>query len=291
MLESDSNAELADKVRMCHLPVEGVLRDYVKALVGLELHKTGPLPLSIAPHESMMLTLQHGRSSHCIEEKLGAGRNLALTGIRQHTGSFNGAGDCVTLFALLTPIGAVEMLEGRRLEAAPRIRADVGQLLDTELVRRLEDQVAVRPQLQDKLRVFASWLEMRATLNRAQSRGAVRAGRAASQLCRDPNVEIEHLADQQHVSRRQLERDFETWIGASPRHLAQVARVQEVSRHVHRGSSLADAAAAGGFADQAHMSRVVRQLTGETPARLIRSQRTPFAASFRAVTGGTTVYL
>jgi transcriptional regulator GlxA family with amidase domain len=99
------------------------------------------------------------------------------------------------------------------------------------------------------------------------------------------------VADAQHVSRRQLERDFERWIGASPRHMSQVARVQHVARSVRAGSSLADASALAGFADQPHMSRTVRRLTGLTPRGFIASQRTPIAAAFRAATGGGTVYL
>ena len=110
-------------------------------------------------------------------------------------------------------------------------------------------------------------------------------------VCGEPTVAIDTLADEQHVSRRQLERDFGDWIGTSPRHLAQVARVQAVSRKAQAGASLADIAADVGFADQAHMSRVVRQLTGLTPLRFTRSSRSVMAAAFRQATGGGTVYL
>jgi len=79
--------------------------------------------------------------------------------------------------------------------------------------------------------------------------------------------------------------------GHSPRHLAQVAKVQAVSRKAQTGASLADIAADVGFADQAHMSRVVRQLTGMTPLRFTRTRQSPMAAAFRRATGGGTVYL
>ena len=102
---------------------------------------------------------------------------------------------------------------------------------------------------------------------------------------------IETLADEQHVSRRQLERDFCQWIGTSPRHLAQVARVQAVSRKAQSGSSFADIAHDVGFADQAHMSRVVRELTGLTPRRFTHTRTTGLAGAFRQATGGGTVYL
>jgi AraC-like DNA-binding protein len=110
-------------------------------------------------------------------------------------------------------------------------------------------------------------------------------------LCDEPRLSIERAADEQHVGRRQLERDFERWIGVAPRHLAQVARVQQVARLARNGASLADAAAQAGFADQPHMTRTVRRVTGLAPRAFIASQRTPIAAAFRAATGGGTVYL
>ena len=105
------------------------------------------------------------------------------------------------------------------------------------------------------------------------------------------SARIEDLAAEACVSRRQLERDFGHWIGTSPRHLAQVSRLQAVSRKAQAGASLADIAVDTGFADQAHMTRAVRQLTGLTPQRFVRSAQTPLAAAFRVASGGGTVYL
>lgn len=273
------------------IPVSGALRPYVRALVAAELSATGPLPLAIAPHESMMLSVQLGRASDCIEQKGRAGENTCLTGIRRWTGSFTGAGDCVTLFALLTPLGSVHLLESQPLDQVPRILARVQDILDRKLTRSLEADIALGKTLEDKLRLFAAWLEARATSQRRLTGAALRAGRAAMRVCQEPTVAMDRLADEQHVSRRQLERDFGQWIGTSPRHLAQVARVQAVSRKAEAGAALADIAADVGFADQAHMTRVVRQLTGLTPQRLKHSSRSTIGAAFRRATGGGTVYL
>ena len=273
------------------IPVSGALRPYVNALVAAELSAAGPVPLAIAPHESMMLSVQLGRASDCIEQKGAHGENTCLTGIRRWTGKFTGAGDCVTLFALLTPLGSIHLMESQPLDQVPRIRARVDEILDRKLTRRLESDIALGGTLEDKLRTFGAWLEARATAQRRLTTAALRAGRAAMRVCREPGVPMETLADEQHVSRRQLERDFGQWIGTSPRHLAQVARVQAVSRRAQGAASLADIAADVGFADQAHMTRVVRQLTGLTPQRLRRPGRTPIASAFRCATGGGTVYL
>ncbi len=273
------------------IAVTGALRPYVSALIAFDANATDPLPLAIVPHESMMLSVQFGKASRCIEQKGAHGENTWLTGIREWTGAFTGGGPCVALFALLTPLGSVHLLESQPLDRVPRIRARVAELLDQTLTRGLESNIALAATLEDKLNAFGAWLETRATAHRRLAAAALRAGRAAMRVCAQPMLGIETLADEQHVSRRQLERDFGQWIGTSPRHLSQVARVQAVSRRAHSGASLADIAADVGFADQAHMSRVVRQLTGLTPQRFIRSQRSPLAAAFRRATGGGTVYL
>ena len=272
--------------------VSGALRPYVSALMATEIGQTGPLSLAVAPHESIVLSVQFGRARHGIEQKGLHGQNTRLTGIREWTGAFTGAGDCVTLFALLTPLGVVQLLDSQPLDSVPRIRAPLAGLLDQRVTRKLESAIALAPTLEARLRAFAAWLESRAKAKRRVDRTALRAGRAAMRLTHEPKVPIETLADEQHVSRRQLERDFSRWIGTSPRHLAQVARVQAVSRRAQmHGASLADIAAEVGFADQAHMSRVVRQLTGLTPQRFVRARQSPLARTFRQATGGGTIYL
>lgn len=271
--------------------IDGPLSDYVSALMAVEVDPLQPMRLSIAPHESLMLTVQLGRDADCIEQKGPQGHNTWLTGIRRWTGSFTPAGNCVTLFALLTPLGSVRLLESQPLADAPRIRAYVADVLDRQITHRLETDIALAATLDEKLRVFGAWIEQRAFRARRLTHAAVRAARAAMQVVRDPSIPIETLAARECVTRRQLERDFGHYIGTSPRHLGQVARVQAVSRHAQRGWSLAQIAAEVGFADQSHMTRVVRQLTGLTPQRFVRSASTPMSHAFRAATAGGTVYL
>jgi len=277
--------------RQHSLAVPGPMQPYVRALVGVEVAKAGPLPFAIVPHESLMLCVQLGRGGDPIEKKGHPGRNTWLTGIRHWTGAFCGAGDCVSLFALLTPLGSVQLLDSRPLERAPRIRASVAELLDDRLTRQLESDIAMEAALDRRLHAFAAWLEKRALAHRRLDAAALRAGRAAMRLCGEPGAAVETLAAEQHVSRRQLERDFRQWIGTSPRHLSQVARVQAVSRKAQAGATLADIAADVGFADQAHMSRVVRRLTGLTPRRFACGLRSALGRVFGANTGGGTVYL
>ena len=111
------------------------------------------------------------------------------------------------------------------------------------------------------------------------------------QICAAPKLPVETIAQRERVTRRPLERDLSHWMGTSPRPLAQVARLQAVSRYAQKGWSLSRIAAELDFADQAHLSRVVRQLTGITPRGFVASASTPMATAFRAATAGGTVYL
>jgi AraC-like DNA-binding protein len=281
----------AGKIRAHSVPVRGALAPYVNALMAFEMAATGPMPLAIVPHESLVLSVQLGRGRDGIEGKGMQGELTRLTGIRRWTGRFTGAGDCITLLALLTPLGAVQLLESRPLDAQPRIRARVDGLLDRRLTCQIESTIALAATLDDKLSCFAAWLEARSVARRRLAPAALRAGRAAMRLCAEPLLPMEALAGEQHVSRRQLERDFGCYIGVSPRQLARVVRVQAVSRCAQAGAHLAAIAADTGFADQAHMSRTVQQLTGLSPLRLARAGLTPMGHAFRRATAGGTVYL
>jgi AraC-like DNA-binding protein len=292
MNESIQSATPLEAVRTVHLPVSGDLRHHVCALVGIEASIVGSLPLSIAPHDAVVLAVQFRRNGQELDIKSGLGSNTRFTGIRQWTGRFADTTDsCLALFALLTPLGAVQLLNSRRLDASPRIRAPLEHMLDLGMTRQLESQVVMAGDLPAKLAAFGAWLEQRGHQRGMQNRDALRAARAAMRLCAEPTAAMDRVADEQHVSRRQIERDFSRWLGVSPRHLSQVARVQGVARRAHAGASLADAAAEFGFADQSHMNRVVRQLTGVTPREFVRTPASPIAAAFHAATGGGKVYL
>jgi AraC-like DNA-binding protein len=75
------------------------------------------------------------------------------------------------------------------------------------------------------------------------------------------------------VTERHLHRLFVDCVGISPTRLRRIHRLQRVldaMRKWNQQSSLADCALACGFADQAHLNRDVRELTGSSPARLLQ---------------------
>jgi AraC-like DNA-binding protein len=67
-----------------------------------------------------------------------------------------------------------------------------------------------------------------------------------------------------------LSHDFRMFYGTSPYRFQTMRRLDTVRRMLLHGTSLADAAAAAGFADQSHMTRHFTKTFGLTPGRWLR---------------------
>jgi transcriptional regulator GlxA family with amidase domain len=77
------------------------------------------------------------------------------------------------------------------------------------------------------------------------------------------------MAERLCISPRQLHRRCLPAFGYGPRHLSRIMRFQRALEEVRCGVPLAQVAAAGGYADQAHLSREVRALASTTPGGLL----------------------
>jgi AraC-like DNA-binding protein len=88
-------------------------------------------------------------------------------------------------------------------------------------------------------------------------------------------VRAEQLASIAGVSLRTLERRFRSHVGLSPKKVIQRYRLQEVAeRALSCGVDWASVAAEFGYADQSHLIRDFRAVTGEAPASYARAAKT-----------------
>jgi len=103
-----------------------------------------------------------------------------------------------------------------------------------------------------------------------------RVRRAVDTLLRAPATRVDRLARGLGLSERQLERIFTERVGVAPKQLARTVRLQRV---LALDGTLAARAAAAGFADQAHLAREVKRLTGLTSTALLATAAWPVTMS------------
>ena len=89
----------------------------------------------------------------------------------------------------------------------------------------------------------------------------------AVSLAEDPSLRISHWREAKGISGWDLSRGFGKVFGTSPRAFRARARARKALREIRTGTTpLAAIAAQCGFADQAHMTRSVKMVTGRCPS-------------------------
>ena len=89
----------------------------------------------------------------------------------------------------------------------------------------------------------------------------------AADLARSPSIEIGAWAEANGLARETVSRGFAAAYGVAPKVFRAELRTRAAWLRVTRGSDcLATIAAETGFADQAHMTRWIHNLTGASPA-------------------------
>jgi AraC-like DNA-binding protein len=86
---------------------------------------------------------------------------------------------------------------------------------------------------------------------------------------------IEELADSCHASVRQLQRGFQSVVGASPKLFARILRFEQAQRRLMTDAEidLTGLAHECGYFDQAHFIKEFRAFTGKTPSEYAREMR------------------
>jgi len=89
----------------------------------------------------------------------------------------------------------------------------------------------------------------------------------AAELLRNPDINLARWSADAGLHPGSVSRGFRQQFGITPAQFRSIARTRRAVRHI-ADLSLSHLAIASGFADQAHMSRAVKRLTGLSPGRL-----------------------
>lgn len=149
------------------------------------------------------------------------------------------------------------------------IEPDLGRVSDPDEIARVAetDSVAAAAMLCERLtpapNVLRDWPDL-----------------LAADLLEDPNRRLEDWAEQHQLALETLSRGFGRAFGITPVVFRSEARARRAFEQIVEGAEvLSKVLEASGFADQAHMSRAIRSLTGATPKSWLRR------ASFKSPLG------
>lgn len=118
----------------------------------------------------------------------------------------------------------------------------------------------------DSIRILEEWLmtKIRPSLN------IKRIGYSLGKLLLSPSASITALADTACLSKKQYERIFREYVGMNPKEYARIVRFQKSMWMMQCGNrNYADIAAACGYADQSHLIREFKSMTGHTPKSVL----------------------
>lgn len=149
----------------------------------------------------------------------------------------------------------------------------------------LWNQLGSTPSAAARLSVLMSFLATRVPAARP-SDGVVTA--AVSLLANADGATVGEVSRVLGVSERQLHRRFLQRVGYGPKTLHRILRLQRLlfMAEASRTRTYADLAAAAGYADQPHMAREIRELTGVSASELLGTAAGTLALSDLFKTAG-----
>jgi Helix-turn-helix domain len=88
----------------------------------------------------------------------------------------------------------------------------------------------------------------------------------------DPAVEAVLSGDRQALTARSVQRHFRHATGITRNHFLQIERARHATNLLRAGRPILDVVDEAGYFDQSHLTRSLRGLIGQTPARIVRGE-------------------
>lgn len=146
-------------------------------------------------------------------------------------------------------------------------RVPLDRLWPEPLVRRITEQVAAAADPARALEASVAGLPLRG--DSVDPVAAEVLARLRTEAPASPGRRVREMAAAVGLSERQLRRRCLAAFGYGPKTLDRVLRLNRALDLARAGTPLAETAARTGYADQAHLTREVRALTGMTPGALL----------------------
>jgi AraC-like DNA-binding protein len=245
-----------------HQPT-GPLRRYVREI--LWISSSRPRVQALLPETILTLVLRQSGSASLHSQPLPC---TIVSGLQNRTRMVEHAANSSLVIVRFTEVGAPAILHERADYLYDRTSS-----LDALLPRRDIDQIQndlgdtcdLPQQIRQVEQFLNSRIHPRVSIS-PQIEAAVEMIRRSAGRTPIPNI-ARYVA----MSQSALERHFRAAVGATPKKLSRLARLQYVRQLWNAGKSLTDIAFAAGYTDQPHMVRDFQLFTGTSPEKFFRN--------------------
>lgn len=243
------------------------LRPYVRQLLLHEAPAAGTY--AVLPTTGLVLGVQYrGGLAYYAGEQRVALAPAGITGICEGARQFENGPGTGTVLVIFREGGAAPFF---RLPLHELARQSVGlaDLLPRPALAALADQLGRAASDEARVRAVEQFLLARL---RPAAPDRLVLGALALLHGSHGTLRVAALARQLGSSASPLEKRFRQAVGASPKQLAGIIRLQAALARYRPGMSLTELALAAGFYDQAHFVHAFRAFTGQTPSAYFRDQ-------------------
>jgi AraC-like DNA-binding protein len=254
---------MSDVLQFVHRPAAS-LRRYVREILWVRSeHSRVQLLL---PETTFTLVLRQSGAASLHNEKL---PNTIVSGLQKRTRMVEHApGSSSMVIIRFTEVGAAAILHDRA-DLLYNQTVPLDDVLPRQQIDHIQSVLADTREISQQIQPVERFLISRI---RAQNEISPQIEAAAAMIRNSHGrASIRAIARHAAMSQSALERHFRAAVGATPKKLSRLARLQHVCRLWDTGKSLTEIAFEAGYCDQPHMVRDFRLFTGASPEEFFLS--------------------
>jgi AraC-like DNA-binding protein len=246
----------------------GALRRYVREILWIRSEQARRQIL--LPETTLTLVL---RQSGCASLHSEALPNAIVSGLQQRTRAVEHAAHSSLIVVRFTEFGAPAILHDR-VDRLYNRTLPLEDVLPRQQIEHIQNVLADEHSIQRQFVAVERFLSSRiqpqtGTTISPQIEAAVNLIRRS-----EGRASVAAIARHAAMSQSTLERRFRTAVGATPKTVSRLARLQHICRLWDAGKNLTEIAFEAGYSDQPHMVHDFRLFTGASPEAFF-SQATP----------------
>src|SRR5258708_10351658 len=246
----------------------GSLRRYVREVLWVRSER--PRVQALLPETTLTLVLRQSGSASLHNEPL---PNAVVSGLQRRARRVEHAAGSAVLIVRFTEVGAPAILHDR-VDLLYNRTEPLDAVLPRQDIDRIQSILADIREIRQQILAVERFLarQIRAEVGTSLHDISPQI-EAAAQMIRNSEGRSSIAAIARHaaMSQSSLERHFRAAVGATPKGLSRLTRLQHVCRLRDTGKSLTRIAFEAGYSDQPHMVRDFRLFTGTSPEEFFRS--------------------